>query len=66
MTGLKKLKVAFDRFDEKGTLPNLNDSIVFDNFYKDKIFDKRTEGGCTIPYIVMRLWKQNKLEFINT
>ena len=39
MTGLKKLKVAFDRFDEKGPLPNLNDSIVFDNFYKDKIFD---------------------------
>ncbi len=66
MTGLKKLKVAFDRFDEKGPLPNLNDSIVFDNFYKDKIFSKRTEGGCTIPYIIMRLWQQNKLEFINT
>ena len=66
MTGLKKLKVAFDRFDDKGPLPNLNDSIVFDNFYKDRIFNKRTEGGCTIPYIIMRLWQQNKLEFINT
>ena len=26
MIGSQKLKVAFDNFDEKGPLPNLNDS----------------------------------------
>lgn len=66
MKTLDKVKVAFDRFDEKGPLPNLNDSIVFDNFYRNTEFSQRTEGGCTIPYIIMRLWQQNKLEFINT
>jgi len=66
MTGLKKLKLAFDRFDEKGPLPNLNDSIFFDNFYKDKIFSKRTEGGCTIPYIIMRLRELNQVDFVKT
>ena len=34
MTGLQKLKVAFDEFDDKGPLPNLNDSIFFNELYK--------------------------------
>lgn len=66
MTGSQKLKLAFDRFDEKGPLPNLNDSIAFDNFYKNTIFSKRTTGSCTIPNIIMKLWQQNQVEFINT
>lgn len=66
MTGSQKLKLAFDRFDEKGPLPNLNDSIAFDNFYKNTRFSKRTTGSCTIPNIIMKLWQQNQVEFINT
>ena len=37
MTGLQKLKVAFDEFDDKGPLPNLNDSIFLMNYIKEPI-----------------------------
>ena len=38
MTGLQKLKVAFDEFDDKGPLPNLNDSIFNSLVSKSLIF----------------------------
>ena len=54
---MELLKVAFDNFDEKGPLPNLNDSIAFNTFYKNNKFSERTIGSCTIPHIIMKLWK---------
>ena len=47
MKTLDKVKVAFDRFDEKGPLPNLNDSIVFDNFYRN------TEFSQSLPKLII-------------
>jgi len=66
MTGLKKLKLAFDTFDDKGPLPNLNDSIIFDNLYRKKPFKERIAGSCTIPRIIMGLWELNQVEFVKT
>jgi len=66
MTGLKKLNLAFDTFDDKGPLPNLNDSIVFDKLYRKKPFKERAEGSCTIPHIIMRLWELNQVDFVKT
>ena len=36
---MKILNVAFDEFDDKGPLPNLNDSIYFNNWYKISNFN---------------------------
>lgn len=63
----QKLKVAFDNFDEKGPLPNLNDSITYNNFYKNNYFELRTNFGLnTIPKIIMGMWIDNKVEFVKT
>ena len=62
---MELLKVAFDNFDEKGPLPNLNDSIAFNTFYKNNKFSERTIGRCAIPHIIMKLWQQNQIEFVN-
>jgi len=64
VTGLKKLKVVFDNFDDKGPLPNLNDSIYFNNWYKISHFNEREHGFFTIPSALMKMWKENRVEFV--
>ena len=70
MTGLQKLKVAFDEFDDKGPLPNLNDSIFYSKLYnridtgdypKSRYFD----GHFTIPLIFDK-FNSEEIELIKT
>ena len=60
MSGLQKLKVAFDNFDDKGPLPNLNDSIYFNNWYKISSFNERVHGFFTIPAVLVKMWKEDR------
>tara|TARA_A100000164_G_C21941439_1_gene790938 strand:+ start:1508 stop:2701 length:1194 start_codon:yes stop_codon:yes gene_type:complete len=64
MSGLQKLKVAFDNFDDKGPLPNLNDSIYFNNWYKISSFNERVHGFFTIPAVLVKMWKEDRVEFV--
>ena len=61
---MKILNVAFDEFDDKGPLPNLNDSIYFNNWYKISNFNAREHGFFTIPSTLMKMWEENRIEFV--
>ena len=66
MTGLQKLKVAFDEFDDKGPLPNLNDSIFFNELYKRTHKSSRyLKGHFIIPWIFDK-FNSEEIELIKT
>ena len=65
MTGLQKLKVAFDEFDDKGPLPNLNDSIFFSKLYKRIDKSRYFDGHFTIPLIFDK-FNSEEIELIKT
>ena len=65
MTGSQKLKVAFDKFDEKGPFPNLNDSLIFDRKYKEDGMSRYLRGHFIIPWIFNK-FNTEEIELIDT
>tara|TARA_Y100000361_G_C11154358_1_gene343146 strand:+ start:176 stop:1378 length:1203 start_codon:yes stop_codon:yes gene_type:complete len=65
MTGSQKLRVAFDRFDEKGPFPNLNDSLIFDRKHKEDEKSRYSRGHFIIPWIFNK-FDSEEIELLET